>query len=161
MILPRRANVIEDYHGTRVADPFRWMEDPEAAETRDFVAAHNQVTRQYLDNIGSRQRIKQRLTELWKCRAFPVFVRLSPLHNVKFGTVYPPTMIMTAESDDRVVPMHSLKFAAALHWAAGNPRDIYLRVESRAGHGHGKPTGKIIDEHADIFAFLFERLGVE
>jgi prolyl oligopeptidase len=85
----------------------------------------------------------------------------SPLHNVKFGTIYPPTLIMTAESDDRVVPMHSLKFAATLHWAAGNPDDIYLRVESKAGHGHGKPTGKIIDEYADIFAFLFERLGVK
>lgn len=92
---------------------------------------------------------------------FNFLIKYSPLHNVRFGTVYPPVMIMTADSDDRVVPMHSKKFAATLQAAAGGDNPIYLRVESKAGHGQGKPTSKLIDEQADIFTFLFDQLGVE
>ena len=92
---------------------------------------------------------------------FRFLIKYSPLHNVKFGTVYPPVMIMTADSDDRVVPMHSKKFAATLQAAAGGDNPIYLRVESKAGHGQGKPTSKLIEEQADIFAFLCDQLGVE
>ena len=84
----------------------------------------------------------------------------SPLHNVKFGTVYPPTLIMTAESDDRVVPMNSLKFYATLQAAAGNPEQIWLHVARKAGHGAGKPISKQLDEQASIFAFLFDTLQV-
>ncbi len=91
---------------------------------------------------------------------FRFLIEYSPLHNVRFGTVYPPVMIMTAETDDRVVPMHSKKFAATLQSAAGGDNPIYLRVESKAGHGQGKPTGKLIDEQADIFTFLFDQLRV-
>ncbi len=87
--------------------------------------------------------------------------RFSPIHNVKFATVYPPTLIRTAETDDRVVPMHSLKFYGALQSAAGNPEDIYLLVERKAGHGAGKPIAKQIDEHADIWTFICDKLGVE
>lgn len=92
---------------------------------------------------------------------FRFMYRYSPIHNVKFATVYPPTLIRTAETDDRVVPMHSLKFYAALQSAAGNPEDIYLLVERKAGHGAGKPIGKQIDEFADILAFICAKLGVE
>lgn len=92
---------------------------------------------------------------------FRFLIKYSPLHNVRFGTVYPPVLIMTAETDDRVVPMHSKKFAATLQSAAGGDNPIYLRVESKAGHGQGKPTGKLIDEQADIFAFLFDQLQVQ
>lgn len=92
---------------------------------------------------------------------FQFMHKFSPIHNVKFATVYPPTFIRTAETDDRVVPMHSLKFHAALQTAAGNPEDIILLVERKAGHGAGKPISKQIDEQADIWAFLCDKLTVE
>ncbi|NLJ85796.1 MAG: S9 family peptidase [Firmicutes bacterium] len=85
----------------------------------------------------------------------------SPLHNIRFGTVYPPVLILTAESDDRVVPMHSKKFAATLQAAAGGSNPIYLYVEDKAGHGAGKPTTKLIDAAADMFAFLWDQLGCQ
>ncbi len=85
---------------------------------------------------------------------FEFLFRYSPLHNVRFGHVYPPVMIMTAASDDRVVPAHAMKFAATLQEVAVSDNLILLRVEGRAGHGAGKPTSKIIDEDTDICAFL-------
>lgn len=78
----------------------------------------------------------------------------SPLHNVAPGTCYPPTLIMTGDHDDRVVPAHSYKFAAALQAAQGCPNPVLLRVATSAGHGLGKPTAKLIDEAADRLAFL-------
>jgi prolyl oligopeptidase len=78
----------------------------------------------------------------------------SPLHRVKAGVAYPPTLITTAEADDRVVPSHALKFAAALQAASAGHHPILLRVEAKAGHGLGKPTAKVIDEQSDIYAFL-------
>ncbi len=86
----------------------------------------------------------------------------SPLHNLKPGTCYPPTLITTADHDDRVVPAHSFKFAAALQAAQGcanNP--VLIRIETRAGHGAGKPTTKVIEEAADRWAFLVQILGVK
>ena len=80
----------------------------------------------------------------------------SPLHNVKGGVAYPPTLITTADTDDRVVPMHALKFAATLQAADAGRHPILLRVESKAGHGLGKPTSKVIDEQADIYTFLLQ-----
>ena len=82
----------------------------------------------------------------------------SPLHNVKPGGSYPPTLIATADSDDRVVPAHARKFAATLQSAGANP--ILLRVEFKAGHGLGKPTAKVIEEFSDSYAFLLRVLGV-
>lgn len=82
----------------------------------------------------------------------------SPLHNVKFGTVYPPVMIMTAKTDDRVVPAHSLKFAATLQTVNLGNNPILLRVEFGAGHGLGKPTHLLIDEQADVYAFIDKAL---
>ena len=83
----------------------------------------------------------------------------SPLHNVKAGTCYPPTLLMTADHDDRVVPAHSFKFAATLQAALPEGcGPVLLRVEGSAGHGHGKPTSKAIEERADVLAFLDEVL---
>jgi prolyl oligopeptidase len=78
----------------------------------------------------------------------------SPLHNVRGGMVYPPTLITTADTDDRVVPSHALKFAAALQAAQSGHHPILLRIEADAGHGMGKPTAKLIAEQTDIHAFL-------
>jgi prolyl oligopeptidase len=83
----------------------------------------------------------------------------SPDHNVKDGTHYPPTLIMTSDHDDRVFPAHSFKFAALLQHAQGGDAPILLRVESKAGHGAGRPTEKIIDDVADRYAFLVKNLG--
>ncbi|MCA1686807.1 MAG: prolyl oligopeptidase family serine peptidase, partial [Planctomycetia bacterium] len=84
----------------------------------------------------------------------------SPLHNIKPGTHYPATLITTADHDDRVVPAHSFKFAAALQAAQGGDAPVLIRIETRAGHGAGKPTTKVIEEAADRWAFLVKTLGV-
>jgi prolyl oligopeptidase len=89
---------------------------------------------------------------------FPFLRAYSPLHNLKPGTAYPPTMVTTADHDDRVVPGHSFKFAAALQAAQGGPAPVLIRIETKAGHGAGKPTSKIIEEQADRWAFLVEML---
>ena len=94
---------------------------------------------------------------------FKALFAYSPLHNIKPGTCYPPTMVMTADHDDRVVPAHSFKFAAALQAAmpktCANP--ALIRIDVRAGHGAGKPTAKIIEEAADRWAFLVRALGMK
>jgi prolyl oligopeptidase len=86
---------------------------------------------------------------------FRVLYAYSPLHNVKQDVAYPPTLITTGDTDDRVVPSHALKFAATLQAATAGQRPIVLRVDAKAGHGFGKPTAKLIAEQADIYAFLF------
>lgn len=85
----------------------------------------------------------------------------SPLHNIRPGTKYPPTLITTGDHDDRVVPAHSFKFAATLQAAQAGPAPILIRIETRAGHGAGKPTTKVIDEAADKWAFLVEALNIK
>jgi prolyl oligopeptidase len=91
---------------------------------------------------------------------FEYLYAYSPLHNVKDGVPYPPTLIMTADTDDRVAPGMAKKFAARLQAAtAPNAGPILLRVETRAGHGAGKPVSKQIEEEADIHAFLDKFLG--
>ena len=92
--------------------------------------------------------------------AFPYLYAYSPLHNLRAGTAYPPTLIVTADHDDRVFPAHSFKFAAALQAAQGGPAPVLIRIETKAGHGAGKPTGKVIDEAADRYAFLVKVLDV-
>jgi prolyl oligopeptidase len=82
----------------------------------------------------------------------------SPLQNIKPGTCYPPTMAFTADHDDRVVPGHTFKFIATLQAAQACPNPILVRIETKAGHGAGKPTSKQIDEAADRFAFLVREL---
>ena len=85
----------------------------------------------------------------------------SPLHNIKPGAKYPATLITTADHDDRVVPAHSFKYAATLQRAQGGPAPILIRIETRAGHGAGRPTSKIIEESADALAFLVSALGIK
>ncbi|HEV2843502.1 MAG TPA: prolyl oligopeptidase family serine peptidase, partial [Thermoanaerobaculia bacterium] len=89
---------------------------------------------------------------------FKALYGYSPYHNLKPGTAYPPTLITTADHDDRVVPAHSFKFAAALQRANGGPHPTLIRIETRAGHGSGKPVSKQIEEAADLMGFLFKEL---
>ncbi len=91
---------------------------------------------------------------------FKALYAYSPLHNIKPGTCYPPTLITTADHDDRVFPAHSFKFAAALQAAQSCDNPILIRIETKAGHGAGKPTSKLIEEAADKWAFLVKELGV-
>src|SRR6266550_3183363 len=84
----------------------------------------------------------------------------SPLHNIKSGTCYPPTLAFTADHDDRVVPGHTFKFAATMQSAQGGPAPVLIRIETKAGHGAGKPTAKQIEESADKFAFLVKNLNM-
>jgi len=92
---------------------------------------------------------------------FPVLHAYSPLHNLEPGTTYPATLVTTGDHDDRVVPAHSFKFAAALQAAQGGDAPTLIRIETRAGHGAGKPTAKVIEEAADRWAFLVKVLGME
>ncbi|HAG83924.1 MAG TPA: S9 family peptidase, partial [Cyanobacteria bacterium UBA12227] len=89
---------------------------------------------------------------------FNALYAYSPLHNLKPDTAYPATMITTADHDDRVVPAHSFKFAAALQEAHRGEKPVLIRIETKAGHGAGKPTTKIIEEIADKLAFLVRSL---
>jgi prolyl oligopeptidase len=92
---------------------------------------------------------------------FEALLAYSPYHNVEPGTAYPPTLITTADTDDRVVPGHSFKFAAALQYAHAGDAPVLIRIETKAGHGAGKPTAKRIEEAADQWAFLVENLGMD
>ncbi|PSL46609.1 prolyl oligopeptidase [Chitinophaga niastensis] len=92
---------------------------------------------------------------------FKYLVKYSPLHNLKPGTSYPATLITTADHDDRVVPAHSFKFAATLQACNAGPNPTLIRIETQAGHGAGKPTSKLIDEAADIWAFTMYNLGMK
>ncbi len=91
---------------------------------------------------------------------FRALYAYSPYHNVRAGVNYPATLIMTGDHDDRVFPAHSFKFAAAMQHADPHGRPILLRVESRAGHGQGMPTAKIIDEVVDTYAFVLKAFGI-
>ncbi|MEM8946947.1 MAG: prolyl oligopeptidase family serine peptidase [Planctomycetota bacterium] len=92
---------------------------------------------------------------------FRALIAYSPYHNVDPGTKYPATMVTTADTDDRVVPMHSFKFGAAMQAAQAGDEPILLRIETRAGHGAGTPTTKRIDAAADRWAFLWKHLEAE
>ncbi len=85
----------------------------------------------------------------------------SPYHNLKKGVSYPATLVTTADTDDRVVPGHSFKFAAALQWAHAGSAPVLIRIETRAGHGAGTPTKKRIEQVTDEWAFLAANLGLE
>lgn len=90
---------------------------------------------------------------------FNYLIKYSPLHNLKKGTCYPATLITTADHDDRVVPAHSFKFAATIQEAQGCNNPVLIRIDSKAGHGAGKPTSKLIDEAADIWSFVLYNMG--
>jgi prolyl oligopeptidase len=92
---------------------------------------------------------------------FKVLRAYSPYHNIKPGTKYPATLISTADTDDRVIPGHSFKFAAAMQAAQAGDAPILIRISTRAGHGGGKPTAKRIEETVDLWAFLVKNLGMK
>lgn len=104
----------------------------------------------WIDDYGSSDHPEQ----------FKALKAFSPLHNLKPGTKYPATMVTTADHDDRVVPAHSFKFAAALQSAHAGEKPTLIRIETKAGHGAGKPTSKMIEEAADKWAFLVKTLGL-
>jgi prolyl oligopeptidase len=94
-------------------------------------------------------------------KQFEHLIKYSPLHNLKKGVCYPATLITTADHDDRVVPAHSFKFAATLQTYQACDKPTLIRIDSKAGHGAGKPTSKLIDEAADIWSFIFYNMGVK
>jgi prolyl oligopeptidase len=91
---------------------------------------------------------------------FKALYAYSPLHNLKPGTRYPAMLVHTADHDDRVVPGHSFKFTAAAQAAQAGEAPVLIRIETRAGHGAGKPTGKIIEEYTDLWAFTLHQMGL-
>jgi len=91
---------------------------------------------------------------------FEYLLGYSPYHNLKPGTPYPATLVITADTDDRVVPGHSFKFAARLQECQKGKAPVLIRIETRAGHGSGKPTSMVIEEYTDIYAFLKQNLGM-
>jgi len=92
---------------------------------------------------------------------FKYLYKYSPLHNIKSGIKYPATLVTTADHDDRVVPAHSFKYIAALQENYKGENPVLIRIESKAGHGAGKPTSKVIEEVADIWGFVFYNLGIK
>jgi prolyl oligopeptidase len=92
---------------------------------------------------------------------FEYLLGYSPLHNVRENTNYPATLITTADHDDRVVPAHSFKFAAELQSKQTGSNPTLIRIETKAGHGAGKPTSKIIEEYADIYGFTLFNMGYQ
>lgn len=85
----------------------------------------------------------------------------SPLHNIKKGVKYPATLITTADHDDRVVPAHSFKFAATLQADNASNKPTLIRIDSKAGHGGGKPVSKQLEEQADIYSFILYNMGLK
>jgi prolyl oligopeptidase len=94
-------------------------------------------------------------------KQFPFLYKYSPYHNLKKGTSYPAVMITTADHDDRVVPAHSFKFAARLQEMHMGNNPVLIRIESKAGHGAGKPISKTIEESADVWGFVMQNLGMK
>ena len=92
---------------------------------------------------------------------FEYLYRYSPLHALKKGVKYPATLVTTADHDDRVVPAHSFKFAARLQKCQSGSSPVLIRIESKAGHGGGKPLAKIIDETADMYGFIMYNMGMK
>lgn len=92
---------------------------------------------------------------------FDYLLAYSPLHNLKPGVSYPATLVTTADHDDRVVPAHSFKFAARLQECHSGQAPVLIRIESKAGHGSGKPLSKVLEENADIYGFIMQNLGMK
>jgi prolyl oligopeptidase len=92
---------------------------------------------------------------------FKALLAYSPLHNIAAGKTYPPVLVLTGDHDDRVVPAHSFKYAAALQAANTGPAQKIIRIETNAGHGAGKPTSKIIEERSDMLTFIAHHLGLQ
>ena len=92
---------------------------------------------------------------------FEYLLGYSPLHNLRPGTSYPATLVTTADHDDRVVPAHSFKFAATLQACQAGSAPVLIRIDTKAGHGGGKPLTKVLEEQADIYSFIMHHLGMK
>ncbi len=92
---------------------------------------------------------------------FEYLLGYSPLHNLRPGTAYPATLVTTADHDDRVVPAHSFKFAATLQACQTGTNPVLIRIDTKAGHGGGKPMAKVLEEQADIYGFIMYHLGMK
>ena len=92
---------------------------------------------------------------------FRILRRYSPYHNISEGVHYPPILAVTADTDDRVVPGHSFKYISAMQHADPNGAPHLIRIETRAGHGSGKPTDKQIEEFSDMYAFIAHFAGMQ
>lgn len=92
---------------------------------------------------------------------FRYLLGYSPLHNIKEGVSYPATLAITADHDDRVVPAHTFKFMAELQAKHQGSNPVLVRIETKAGHGAGKPTSKMIEESADMYSFIMQNLGMK
>lgn len=96
---------------------------------------------------------------------FKYLIKYSPYHNIQKDTNYPAILVTTSDHDDRVVPLHSFKYAAQLQYIVSQNKDqqnpCLIRVERKAGHGQGKPTSKVLDEYADIYSFIANSLNLE
>ncbi|MCL2625096.1 MAG: prolyl oligopeptidase family serine peptidase, partial [Planctomycetaceae bacterium] len=91
---------------------------------------------------------------------FQYLMSYSPLHNVRSGVNYPALLVTTSDHDDRVVPAHSFKFVATMQENSTSVNPVYIRIETKAGHGAGKPISKVIDESTDVWVFLMQQLGM-
>lgn len=92
---------------------------------------------------------------------FEYLYKYSPLHNLRPGTSYPATLVTTADHDDRVVPAHSFKFAATLQECHSGESPVLIRIDTKAGHGGGKPLAKVLEEQADIYSFILYNMGLK
>ena len=123
-----------------------------AVGVMDMLRFHQFTSGRYwVDDYGSSENPEQ----------FRALLAYSPYHNLERGTQYPATLVTTADTDDRVVPGHSFKFAAALQHAQAGPAPVLVRIETKAGHGAGTPTSKQIEAAADAWAFLVKNLGMD
>jgi prolyl oligopeptidase len=110
-----------------------------------------QIAKLWIPEYGSSEDAKQ----------FQWLYAYSPYQHVKEGTIYPAVLFMTADTDTRVDPMHAKKMTAELQANNGGPNPILLRIETKAGHGAGKPISKIVEDWTDIYSFLFWQLGMD
>jgi prolyl oligopeptidase len=123
-----------------------------AVGVMDMLRFHNFTSgKAWVDDYGSSDDPEQ----------FKALLAYSPYHNVKKGTKYPAILVTTGDTDDRVVPGHSFKYAAALQAAQAGPAPVLIRIETRAGHGGGKPLSKRLEETTDQWAFLCANLGMK
>ena len=137
-------------------------DDPAARTVRRLPAGGRRDGHAAVPQVHRGPQLGRRLRLVRRSRSeFKALLAYSPYHNIRPGTRYPATLVTTADTDDRVVPGHSFKFAAALQHAQAGDAPVLIRISTRAGHGGGKPTAKRIEETADQWAFLVKNLGMK